>query len=156
MSTTMNPFDRLEPVTPDYAIRGIEEAFNWRDCLASVNAGEWYVVAFRSVRRPNADDELLYRLDERALTEANAHTGLARYFSGELDDERRCLSMCVWEDRTRAQEAAALPAHTAAIEVSGATYTSYVLERYRLTKRDGEVELVALEPPQESAAIEAE
>src|SRR5438093_12782562 len=122
---TTEPFDRLRPVTPDYAVRGIEEAFNWRDCLGSVDAGEWYVVAFRSVRRPEAADALLYQLDERALQEANAHTGLLRYFSGDLDDQRRCLSMCVWEDRARARDSAALPAHTAAIDISGATYESY-------------------------------
>lgn len=149
-----SPFEQLMPLAPDYAVRGIDEAFNWADCLASVDAGEWYVVAFRSVRRPEADDELLYQLDERALEEATAYSGLLRYFSGELDDQRRCLSMCVWRDQKRAREAAALPAHTAAIEVSNATYTSYVLERYRLTKRDGAVELVPLEPPQHSAAVD--
>ena len=154
--TTERPFDRLRPVTPAYAVRGIEESFNWRDCLGSVDAGEWYVVAFRSVRRPEADDALLYELDERALQEANAHSGLLHYFSGDLDDQRRCLSMCVWEDRRRAQESAALPNHTAAIDISGATYESYILERYTLKKEDGAVELVPLEPPQHSAAVEGQ
>jgi heme-degrading monooxygenase HmoA len=154
MTTTENVFDGLQPLSSDYAVRRIDEVFNWRDCLGPVDEGEWYVVAFRSVRRPEADDPLLYRLDEHALAEARAHGGLLHYFSGELDDERRCLSMCVWESRERAREGAALPAHTEAIGISGATYTSYVLERYRLTKRDGAVELVELEPPQHSAAVD--
>jgi hypothetical protein len=61
--------------------------------------------------------------------------------------------MCVWGDRSRAARSAALPEHTAAIAISGASYASYVLERYRLTKRDGSVELVEIEPPQSSAAM---
>ncbi|HEY7401254.1 MAG TPA: hypothetical protein VH989_10220 [Actinomycetota bacterium] len=154
MATTEDLFDGLRPRSPDYAVQGIWEGFNWRDCLGSIEEGEWYVVAFRSVRRPEADDPLLYRLDERALAEARAYGGLLHYFSGELDDERRCLSMCVWESRERAREGASLPAHSEAIGISGATYTSYVLERYRLTKRDGTVELVELEPPQHSVAVD--
>lgn len=154
ISVSPGPFAGLVALRPDYAVMPIEQAFNWGECLATVEAGEWYVVAFRSVRRPESDDSMLEEFDRRAFAEASRHSGLLCYFVGELDDERRCLSMCVWEDRTRAGEAAMLPDHTAAIAIAGATYTSYVLERYRLTKRDGSVELVQIEPPQRSAAVD--
>jgi hypothetical protein len=149
----LEPFIGLVPVRRDYAVAPIEKAFNWNESLDSVERGEWYVVAFRSVRRLDSDDVLLDELDERAFAEASGHSGLLHYFSGEMDDERRCLSMCVWEDRTRAARSATLPEHTAAIAISEAMYTSYVLERYRLSKRDGSVELVEIEPPQPSPAM---
>jgi hypothetical protein len=147
------PFAGLVPLGPDYAVEPVEQAFNWSECLATVERGEWFVVAFRSVRKLDADEALLDELDRRALAEAVGHSGLLHYFRGEMDGERRCLSMCVWEDRTRAREAAALPKHTDAIAIAGASYTSYVLERYRLTKVDGSVDLVPIEPPQRSDAV---
>jgi hypothetical protein len=148
-----SPFDRLVPVAIDYAVRPIREAFNWEACLAAVDRGEWYVVAFRSVGRPEADEALLDEMDGRALAEASSFTGLLHYFSGSMDVDRRCLSMCVWESRRRARKAAALPEHLGAVGIADATYTNYVLERYRLTKRDGAVELAEIEPPQRSRAV---
>jgi hypothetical protein len=154
ISVGQGPFAQLVPLGRDYAVEPIEQAFNWGECLASVESGEWYVVAFRSVRRFDSDDAMLDEFDRRAFAEASRHSGLLRYFSGELDDERRCLSMCIWEDRTRAGEAALLPEHTAAIAIARAMFSSYVLERYRLTKRAGSVELVEIEPPQRSTAVD--
>jgi hypothetical protein len=154
VSVAPGPFAGLVPLRPDYAVLPIDQAFDWSECLASVERGDWYVVVFRSVRRLEADDALLEESDRRAFAEAAGHSGLLCYFIGELDDDRRCLSMCVWQDRTRAGEAATLPEHTAAIAIAGARYTSYLLERYRLTKRDGSVELVEIEPPQRSAAVD--
>ena len=146
-------FAGLVPVAPDYATRPIGEAFNWEPCLAGVDEGEWYVVAFRSSRRPDADDALLDEMDGRAFAEASSFSGLLHYFSGTMDEDRRCLSMCVWEDRQRAREAAALPEHVRAIGIADATYSTYVLERYRLTKRDGVLGFAELEPPQRSRAV---
>ena len=148
-----SPFGRLVPVASDYAARPIDQAFNWEACLATVDRGEWYVVAFRSIRRTDADEDLLDEMDERAFAEASSFSGLLHYFSGTMDDERRCLSMCVWEDRQHAREAAALPEHLGAIGIADATYSNYVLERYRLTKREGAVELAEIEPPQASRAV---
>ena len=153
-SVGSGPFGGLVPLDAGYAVLPIARAFNWSECLASVERGEWYVVSFRSVRQLGSDDALLEEFDRRAFAEASRHSGLACYFMGEMDDQRRCLSMCVWEDRARAAEAATLPDHTAAVAIAGATYTSYVLERFRLTKRDGLVELVEIEPPQGSLAVD--
>ncbi len=44
-------FLRLRPVTPSYQTAPIEEGFNWEEALADLDAGEWYLVVFRSVRR---------------------------------------------------------------------------------------------------------
>jgi hypothetical protein len=143
----------LHPTREDHAVAPILDSFNWSECLAGVDDVDWYVVAFRSVRAGNADDAILYELDGRAHEEAIAHTGLLHYFGGELDAERRCLSFCVWEDRTRAIEAAGLPRHREAIDAAVRMYDSYVLERYRLTARDGHVEFEQIEPPQQSEAL---
>ena len=41
-------------------------AFNWGDCLDGVGPGDWYLVAFRSVRRPDADEARLCEYDDWA------------------------------------------------------------------------------------------
>ena len=41
-----------QPVSDRYAHLPVELAFTWADCLDSVGPGEWYMVAFRSVRTP--------------------------------------------------------------------------------------------------------
>ena len=143
----------LRPTREDYAVAPISESFNWAECLGSVETADWYLVAFRSVRAREADDRLLYELDALAHEEAIAHTGLLHYFGGELDADRRCLSFCVWEDRARAAEAAALPRHRDAIGAAVSMYESYVLERYRITARGGEVGIEEIEPPQLSAVL---
>ena len=53
------PFAALVPTQPDYVVAPIGDAFNWSECLAAVDDGEWYVVSFRSVRRLDSDDEML-------------------------------------------------------------------------------------------------
>jgi hypothetical protein len=145
--------DDLHPIREDYAIAPILASFNWRECLDGVEGVDWYIVAFRSVRADEADDVVLFELDERAHEEAIAHSGLLHYFSGDLDDQRRCLSFCVWADRTRAVEAANLPRHREAIDAATVMYRSYVLERYRITTSDGDVRIDAIEPPQPSEAL---
>jgi hypothetical protein len=143
----------LRATRDDYAVAPIIDSFNWPECLRAVDRADWYIVAFRSRRAPGADDALLTELDERAHDEAIAHTGLIHYFAGELDAERRCLSFCVWEDRSRAAEAAGLPRHREAIQAATTIYTSYVLERYRLSARAGDVQIEEIEPPQQSEAL---
>jgi hypothetical protein len=145
--------DGLRPTREDYAVAPILESFNWAECLGSVEQADWYMVAFRSVRSVDADDRLLYELDALAHEEAIAHSGLLHYFGGQLDAERRCVSFCVWEDRTRAAEAAGLPRHRDAIEAAVSMYDSYVLERYRITASGGQVAIEEIEPPQPSEAL---
>src|SRR5438105_2034919 len=74
-----NPFQRLAPTTVAFATRPILESFNWSDCVAGVEAGSWYLVAFRSVRRATADIATLMKYDDRAYTEAFNAGGLLYY-----------------------------------------------------------------------------
>ena len=60
-------FDRLVPAAQDYATRPVASAFNWAECVAPDAAGEWYLVAFRSVLRASANEARLLEFDDRAL-----------------------------------------------------------------------------------------
>jgi hypothetical protein len=57
-----------------------------------------------------------------------------RYFKGEANEQRACLSFCLWETRRQAIEAAGAASHRSAAEISVGMYESYALERYWLKK----------------------
>ena len=44
-------FDRLLPVSDDYATLPVAAAFTWEACADEALEGEWYLVAFRSTQR---------------------------------------------------------------------------------------------------------
>jgi len=138
--STAQAFQRLAPVTPDYALCPIDEGFNWTDALADLDAGQWYLVVFRSVRCSTADVEVLTEYDDRAYQEALAASGLLYYFRGVLGPSRACLSFCLWESQRQAQQASALPLHRAAMRIVAQMYDSYQLERYIVTKRSSKHE----------------
>jgi hypothetical protein len=83
-----SPFQRLAPLTPEYARLPILEGFNWVECLTDVDAGRWYLVAFRSVRREAADPLRLKAFDDLAYAEAQQRSGLLLYFRGCLNAQR--------------------------------------------------------------------
>jgi hypothetical protein len=112
-------------------------AFNWSDCAVTDGAGEWYMVAFRSVLRPAADEERLRRYDDRALEEASSLPGFVHYFKGPANERGQCLSFCWWDSRAEARSAAGRPAHAEAVGIAHATYESYTLEFWRVRKRKG-------------------
>jgi hypothetical protein len=93
-----------------------------------------YLVVFRSVRRPSADLDLLREHDDRAYEDALQSGGLLRYFKGEANEQRECLSFCLWQTRRQAIEAAGASSHRSAADISARMYESYVLERYWLKK----------------------
>lgn len=144
-----NPFEALRPVGASYAQLPILQAFNWSECLAGVESGEWYVVAFRSVRHEAADPHLLKALDDLAYEEALREPGLLLYFRGVMNERRECLSICVWESQLRAQAATRMPSHRTAADATDQLYTLFELERWMLLKRCGsgrlEVRPVAVE-----------
>ena len=144
-----SPFDRLTPVDPGYATLPVDQGFNWTECLAGVDQGRWYLVAFRSKRRPDADEGRLLAHDEEAFLEAEARTGLQRYFRGELDRDRNCLSLCVWDRRRQAKRASELPSHRVASALTYEMYLWYRVERFMLLKRAGSVQptLLPVGPP---------
>jgi hypothetical protein len=130
-------FDRLEPVPELYATLPIDRAFNWDDCAEQGTRGEWYLVCFRSIRRPEADEALLQRLDDAAHEDAAASPGFVHYFKGATTSAGACLSFCLWQSRALARAAAGRPLHVEATTVTNEMYSSYRLEFYRVTKRPG-------------------
>jgi hypothetical protein len=125
---------QISPMYPDYATWSIQDGFSWSSSLADCTFDQLYLVVFRSVRRPSADLDLLREHDDRAYQKALESGGLLRYFKGEANEQRECLSFCLWETREQAIEAAGAAAHQSAAEISVRMYESYVLERYWLKK----------------------
>ena len=122
------------PTYPDYATRPIQDGFSWSSSLAGCAFERLYLVVFRSVRRPSADLDLLREHDDRAYEKALESGGLLRYFKGEANEQRECLSFCLWETRRQAIEAAGASSHRSAADISVRMYESYVLDRYWLKK----------------------
>ncbi|CAN5714174.1 hypothetical protein BH24ACT22_BH24ACT22_10890 [soil metagenome] len=136
---------KLAPIHPDYANLPIEDGFNWTFCLHGASFERLYLVVFRSVRRPTADLDLLKEYDDMAYEEARQSGGLLRYFKGQSNERRECLSFCLWESREQAREAAGGSSHQVAAGIWTEMYEVYDLERYLLTKSgDGDVVLEPL------------
>jgi hypothetical protein len=125
---------RISPVCQDYAARPIQEGLSWSSSLAGCAFERLYLVVFRSVRRPEADLELLRQHDECAYEVARQLGGLLRYFKGEADERGGCVSFCVWQSRAQAIEAADDASHRSAAAITALMYESYELERYWLKK----------------------
>ena len=126
---------RIHPVRPDYQNLPIEQGFDW-PVIAGQDFDQLYLVVFRSERLPDADLDLLRWFDDLAYAEALASGGLLRYFKGDADDRRRCLSFCLWESREAALRAAGGKKHEQAASITARMYVSYDLERYILTPGD--------------------
>jgi hypothetical protein len=126
--------EQISPTYQDYATRPIQDGFSWSSSLAGCAFERLYLVVFRSVRRPSADLDLLREHDDRAYEKALESGGLLRYFKGEANEQRECLSFCLWETRRQAIEAAGAASHQSAAEITVRMYESYVLDRYWLEK----------------------
>jgi hypothetical protein len=124
---------RISPKHSDYATRSIEDGFNWSS-LSRCLFDRLYLVVFRSVRRPEADLDLLHYHDDRAFEEALKSGGLLRYFKGHANEQDECLSFCLWETRKQARHAADATSHRSATEISAQMYLSYSLERFWIRK----------------------
>ena len=126
---------RISPVHPDYQNLPIEHGFDW-PVIASHDFEQLYLVVFRSVRRPDADLDMLRWFDDLAYAEALRCGGLLRYFKGDADGRGHCLSFCLWESREAALRAAGGKKHEQAASITARMYVSYDLERYELTAGD--------------------
>jgi hypothetical protein len=124
---------RISPRHSDYATLSIEDGFDWSS-LSRCPFESLYLVAFRSVRQPEADLDLLSYHDDRAYEEALASGGLLRYFKGQANERGECLSFCLWETRERARHAADAASHRSATGISAQMYLSFSLERYWVQK----------------------
>ena len=132
-----SPFDRLAPVSDRYATLPVSDAFTWDACAPDVEPGEWYMVAFRSIRRAGADEARLTLHDDLAHEEAAVAPGFVDYFKGPLGPARSCLSFCIWQSRADARAAAGMPAHVRAVSLVEEMYESYTLEFHKVTRTAG-------------------
>lgn len=130
-------FSHLTPVREDYPLRSIEQGFNWSECAAGIDLASLYLVVFRSVRRSDADLELLREFDDRAHEDASHAPGFVHYFKGQVTPERYCLSFCLWRSRQEARAASDRQAHCEAADLVARMYESYELERHMLHMRHG-------------------
>lgn len=129
-----SPFDRLEPVSDRYATLPVADAFTWDTCEPAVEPGEWYMVAFRSIRRADVDEARLTSHDDWAHAEAMDAPGFVHYFRGPTQSDGRCLSFCLWDSRDEARAAAGRPAHTQAAAFTHEAYAEYTLEFHRVVR----------------------
>jgi len=129
-------FDRLVPVSDRYATLAVEAAFTWDECAADVDPGEWYMVAFRSIRRAEVDETRLMTHDEWAHSEAMGAVGFVHYFKGPTQPDGRCMSFCLWDSRAEARAAAGRPAHREAAALTHEAYAEYTLEFHRVRRLD--------------------
>lgn len=137
MLRLVDAFEGLAPISTDYAHLPVGDAFDWSEVAAQLGAGEWYMVAFRSVRRDGCDEARLGELDERAHQEAASSPGFVFYFKGPLATDRTCLSFCMWTSRIEARAAAGRPDHVSAVSVLNEMYERYTLEFVRVTGTSG-------------------
>jgi len=93
--------------------------------------------AFRSIRRADADEEMLRIYDESAHLEAETAPGFVHYFKGPTASDGSCLSFCLWTSRADARTAARQPAHQRAVGLLEAMYQQYTLEFQRVTRLGG-------------------
>jgi hypothetical protein len=133
----MDQLPHLAPVSESYAAMPVADAFNWSDASADLGDGEWYLVAFRSVRRPDADEDRLTHFDELAHQEAASSPGFVHYFKGPAASDGSCLSFCLWQSRADARAAAGLPDHVRAVSLIDEMYETYTLEFHRVTRDAG-------------------
>jgi hypothetical protein len=134
----MTALDDLAPISDAYATLPVQEAFDWSAAATHLGDGAWYMVAFRSIRRADADVVRLAEYDDRAHAEAASSPGFVHYFKGPAAADRSCLSFCIWDSRADARAAAGRPLHVAAVSLIDEMYESYTLEFLRITGRAGE------------------
>src|SRR5918997_6610245 len=124
---------RISPKHPDYVLRPVQTGFDWSP-LSGCAFDRLYLVVFRSVRRPDADLDLLREYDDRAYEEALRSGGLLKYFKGHANERGECLSFCLWETRDQALQAADATSHRSAAGASAQMYLSFSLERHWIRK----------------------
>jgi len=121
----------------------IEAGFNWVECFAAIEAGEWYLVVFRSRYCPDADEALLTQLDNAAAEDARITLGFHHYFIGTPNDWSRPLILLVGQSGV-AKQGASHAAHRSAMEFGIQFYEYYTLERYSVQRSSGNISFLRL------------
>jgi hypothetical protein len=140
----MDALAALQPASDRYATLPVAEGFDWTEVARQLGDGEWYLVAFRSIRRADADEARLTAYDDRAHDEAAGAPGFVHYFKGPAGPDGSCLSFCIWTGRAEARAAAGAPNHLEAVGLLDEMYERYTLEFLRVTGRAGQP--LAFEP----------
>jgi hypothetical protein len=130
----MDVLHALAPACDLYASLPVADAFDWATSGSGLGTGEWYLVAFRSVRKPDADEAKLALYDEFAHQEAAKAPGFVHYYKGPTCSDGTCLSFCLWASRADARSAAGRPAHREAVALLGEMYATYTLEFLRVRR----------------------
>ncbi|KAI9327269.1 hypothetical protein BDR26DRAFT_792408, partial [Obelidium mucronatum] len=141
LALTERGLPHFHAITENYFHVPLPDCFNWNQVASLLGPeweGDWYLVAFRSVRKENADSKALYDADALAHSEALESGGLLKYWYGSLNEKRECLAMCIWSSREFARLATRKPYHILAQSLAGRMYESYTLERWSLQKLKGE------------------
>ncbi|KAK4570083.1 hypothetical protein LTR86_003053 [Recurvomyces mirabilis] len=137
----------LEPVKEDYATTPWLEAFNWpivftrlRE-LCQMSGVKWqkrefYVVSFRSVRKRDADVDLVSELDQQSHREACESGGLLKYWFGSCDSEMRNLATCIWRSREDATAGGSGPWHRRARMAAKDLYEDIEFRTHKLVVDD--------------------
>jgi hypothetical protein len=106
-----------------------------------------YLVVFRSVRNPEADDDLIVALDDAALAEAGQSPALLHYFASEVEEEsRKAMSWCLWTDMQAARDALSGSAHQEAASRVHELYDNFSLEVYNVTVSEQGVDFAPYAP----------
>ena len=134
----MDAFPSLAPVSDDYATLPVADAFTWAEGAAALGVGEWYLVAFRSIRAEGADEARLDAYDEAAHQEAAASPGFVHYLKGPRASDGTCMSFCLWQSRAEARAAAGKPLHVRAVSLLDEMYESYTLEFVHVRRETAE------------------
>ncbi len=113
------------------------DAFSWAACAEQVEPGEWYMVAFRSIRRSGVDEARLTAHDDWAHSEATSSPGFVHYFKGPALVDGSCMSFCLWTSRAEARAASGRPAHVNAAALTHESYSDYRLEFHRVRRLAG-------------------
>ncbi|EIW70808.1 hypothetical protein TREMEDRAFT_18027, partial [Tremella mesenterica DSM 1558] len=123
----------------EYASLSYDEAFNWHELSLPLEISrEWYCVVFRSVRNPASSSLSLYAADRAAHQEAVQNGGLVMYWYGAPSSTGENLATCIWQSRRHAVRAIAGPRHMEAMKHAKGAYERYELERWVLSKSEGE------------------
>jgi heme-degrading monooxygenase HmoA len=132
----------IKPKTPNYADLPLVEGFDWNELAKRfpkrpLVKKKLYAVAFRSVRNPEIDDDILTHFDNAAHAEAMKSNNLLYYFQGEPTPTGKCLSFCIWESKKAAKKASLGPKHQKAVGITREMYSDFTLERYKVKKKRG-------------------
>lgn len=131
---------RFQPLSDAYADVPYADGFNWHELdLPADEEREWYIVAFRSIRKAGSDSGPLYEADKLAHEEAARNGGLIMYWYGIPNPQTgKNLATCIWQSRQHAIAANSRPHHVRAMKLAAASFEVYSLERYTLRKVKGQ------------------